>query len=168
MTIDVPPPGRYELDSKHSSIAFVATHGFGSKINGTFAISGGSITVDERVALSKVVAVIDAASVDTGNKLRDTEVRSPLFLKTKTYPTFDFESSDVTQSDGAWAVRGSLTARGTTAPAEFTITSLTTNADGFDAVATARTDRYAHGVRAARGVAGRHLELTISVTARRV
>ena len=67
----------------------------------------------------------------------------------------------------AWRLRGQITARGTTAPAELTITEATASEDVLLIRATTRIDRYAHGLTRAKGIAGRHLAMEITARATR-
>ncbi len=57
--------------------------------------------------------------------------------------------------------------RGTTAPAELTITEATASEDVLLIRATTRIDRYAHGLTRAKGIAGRHLAMEITARATR-
>jgi hypothetical protein len=66
----------------------------------------------------------------------------------------------------AW-LRGQITARGTSAPAELTITKATASEDVLQIRATTRVDRYAHGLTKAKGLAGRHLDMEITARATR-
>jgi polyisoprenoid-binding protein YceI len=64
---------------------------------------------------------------------------------------------------GLAAVKG--TARGTSAPAELTITEAAASDDVLQIRAATRVDRYAHGLTKAKGLAGRHLDMEITARA---
>jgi polyisoprenoid-binding protein YceI len=68
-----------------------------------------------------VSAVIDAASFATGNPQRDKDVKSARFLHVRDHPQITFRSTELVRDGDAWRLRGQITARGTTAPAELTI-----------------------------------------------
>lgn len=158
--ITPPPPGRYELDTEGSTVEFATKHLFGLlPVRGTFALAGGSATVADPVEKSTVEAQIDAASFRTPTPPRDRVVRSTMYLDTDNHPTISFSS---TQWDGN-TLTGTLTVREVTGPVTLTITESSVNGDSFTARATARVDRLALGVTAARGMTGRYLDFTLAV-----
>jgi polyisoprenoid-binding protein YceI len=66
-----------------------------------------------------VTAVIDAASVDTGNDKRDEHVRSADFLDVENYPTIEFTSTEVCDFDGqSFNLVGELSLHGVTRTVE--------------------------------------------------
>lgn len=166
--IELPAPGNYRLNPAGSRIAITATHGLGWPVRGSFAVIDGQVDVPENPADAILTAAIDATSLNTGNRLRDMELRSPMFLGVKKYPTIDFSAAGPhLRRDDTWHVTGTVTACGTSAPAELMITDVDLTDTGFTARATTRIDRYAHGVTAARGAAGQYLDLVITVAAQR-
>jgi hypothetical protein len=74
---------------------------------------------------------------------------------------------ELVQDGAAWRLRGQITAGGTSAPAELTITDAAASGDLLQIRATTRVDRYAHGLTKARGLAGRHLDMEITARATR-
>ena len=125
----------------------------------------GQITIADPVTSSTVSAVIDAASFATGNPQRDKDVKSARFLHVRDHPQITFRSTELVRDGDAWRLRGQITARGTTAPAELTITEATASEDVLLIRATTRIDRYAHGLTRAKGIAGRHLAMEITARA---
>ncbi|MEZ0064522.1 polyisoprenoid-binding protein YceI [Streptacidiphilus sp. MAP12-20] len=113
-------------------------------------------------------AIADAASFDTGNKRRDSQVLSSVLLDTDTYPDIRFASTaaELDQA-GAWALQGHLTAHGVRVPVTFTVSKAEVDGDEIAVEATATVDRYAHGVTKLKGVAARRLQLTATIRARR-
>src|SRR5438874_1788811 len=66
---------------------------------------------------SWVEAEVDAASIDTHNKLRDAHLRSAAFFAVKQYPTIVFQSTHVEHvSDQDYKVTGNLSLHGVTKP----------------------------------------------------
>ena len=55
--------------------------------------------------------------------------------------------------------------RGRSEPVALTIVESTTTDEGLTLLATTRIDRYAFGITASRGMAGRHLDLTLRLLA---
>lgn len=157
-----PQPGRYEIDTSQSTITFTSRHLFGLlPVHGTFAIRGGTIEVSQPRAASTVQAEVDAASFHTGSERRDTDVRSARFLDTARHPVLTFDSERVDDA----GVAGRLTARGVTRQVVLTIERLDVASDSVTAYATVRIDRTDFGVTAARGLAGRYLDLALEVRA---
>jgi polyisoprenoid-binding protein YceI len=160
-TTTTPRLGRYTIDTNSSSITFKSRHLFGLRpVHGTFAIRGGTVDVAEPLSESRLRVEIDAASFSTGNDQRDGDVRSAKFLDTDRNRLITFVSERV----DATSVSGTLTACGVSRPASLFIVHAQVTANAFTVRATTRVDRSEFGVTAARGMAGRHLDLTLEVT----
>ncbi|WP_019887734.1 YceI family protein [Streptomyces purpureus] len=109
----LPPPGSWSLDPAHSSVAAVAQHLGISSVRGRFTDFGGRIEIAEDPARSRVEAVIEAASVDTGNGLRDKHLRSPDFLDVAVHPRITYVSTALTPAGpDRWTVHGHLALHG--------------------------------------------------------
>jgi polyisoprenoid-binding protein YceI len=108
-------PGRWEIDSDRSSVAFVVRQ-LMSRVRGRFTSFAGTMTVDPDPSRSWVEVTIEAASIDTGNDQRDTHLRSPAFLDAERFPQLSFRSASITplQSDGGFRVEGDVTIRDVT------------------------------------------------------
>jgi polyisoprenoid-binding protein YceI len=66
---------------------------------------------------SRVRVSLDAASIDTGQQMRDDHLRSADFLKADEFPTIDFVSTRVVRTgDDTGDLHGDLTIRGVTRP----------------------------------------------------
>jgi polyisoprenoid-binding protein YceI len=109
--------GSWTADPVHSDISFRVRHMGVGKVRGTFGLASAALTVGE--AGSQVTAVIDAASVNTGNEQRDGHVRSADFLDVENYPTIEFTSTEVRDFDGeTFTLAGELTLHGVTRPVQ--------------------------------------------------
>jgi polyisoprenoid-binding protein YceI len=108
--------GTWSADAAHSTVQISVRHMAVGKVKGTFAVTSGTLTVDETgIPGSAVTAVIDAGSVDTKNADRDKHVRSADFLDAETFPTIEFNSTGVESFDGeTFALVGNLTLHGVT------------------------------------------------------
>jgi polyisoprenoid-binding protein YceI len=114
---EVPLPGRWLIDSSHSQIEFVARHMMIAKTRGRFREFSGTIMIAEDPCESSVKAVIEAATIDTGDATRDGHLRSADFLDVEHYPQITFESTSVRPARGDhWEVHGDLTIRNITRP----------------------------------------------------
>ena len=98
-------------DTIHSRIGFTAKTLF--KVEGTFGkyattISGDPDTLDN----AKVRLEIDVASIDTRNKTRDGDLKSPNFFDAAKYPKIVFTSSKAWKQGGQVLLQGSLDMHG--------------------------------------------------------
>ncbi|MGH3301018.1 MAG: YceI family protein [Streptosporangiaceae bacterium] len=167
-TVQIPAAGTYRLDPESSSISFATRHMFGlGGVAGSFRLISGEIIITDPTTSSTASAVIDAASFHTGGAARDKDVRSANFLHIGEHPQITFTSSELARDGDRWLLRGQITARGTSAPAELVITEARSDADGLQVTAVTRIDRYAHGLTKKKGMAGRYLDLTIAARATR-
>lgn len=111
----LPDPGRWTVDPIHSTITVTARHLGLASIRGRFNEFSAEIDIARPVETSKVRAVIQAASIDTGNKMRDDHLRSADFLDVDTFPTVEFLASGMTPSESdRWTLPGTLTINGQT------------------------------------------------------
>lgn len=167
-TVQIPAAGTYRLDPEASSITFDTRHMFGlAGVTGSFRLVSGEITITDPVISSTASAVIDAASFDTGGAARDKDIKSANFLHVNVHPQIAFTSTQLARDGASWLLRGQLTVRGTSAPAELVVTEARTDEDGLLVKGATRIDRYAHGLTKKKGLAGRFLELRITARATR-
>jgi polyisoprenoid-binding protein YceI len=155
-----PQLGRYEIDTSGSTITFRTRHLFGlAPVRGTFAILTGTVDIAMPLAESGVYAEVETASFHTGNGQRDSSVRSARFLDAGQAPVMTFRS----ESLDAPLLTGALTVGGVTRPVILSVEQYAVSPRSFTARVTTRIDRTDFGVTAARGLAGRFLDLTIEV-----
>ena len=113
----LPTPGTWTIDPAHSIVRATARHLGMSRVEGRFTELSGTVTVTDPIESSHVTVVIEAAGIDTGNRDRDTHLRSPDFLDVKQFPTLRFRSSGLTRlGDDHWQLDGGLTIRDITRP----------------------------------------------------
>ncbi|MBV8353639.1 MAG: YceI family protein [Verrucomicrobia bacterium] len=105
----------YVFDKLHSTVGFQIRHLF-SKVPGKFGDFSGQIQLDEaNPEQSSVEVTIKTASIDTGVKMRDDDLRSPNFFDAKKFPEITFKSSAVKKTgDNTADVTGNLTMHGVT------------------------------------------------------
>lgn len=164
--MDIPVAGRYRIDPARSSVTFRTRHMFGlGVVSGTMLVTSGEITLDPAVPRASVTAAVSTSSFSTGNGKRDEDVRSEKFLNVDAHPEFVFHDGSLTEARDRWSVTGELTVRGVTKPVTFAVQSLENAGQGFVATATARIDRYAFGVTAAKGMAARYLDVAVTAAA---
>jgi polyisoprenoid-binding protein YceI len=105
----------YAIDKLHSSIGFEIRHLF-SNVPGKFDDFTGTIQFDEaNPEQSSVEVDIKTASIDTGVKMRDDDLRSPNFFDATKYPETTFKSKSVKATgNNTFDVTGDLTMHGVT------------------------------------------------------
>lgn len=120
--LTIPSAGTYQLDPAHKRVGFVARHMMVSKVRGEFADATATITVDEDPLRSGVTAMIQTASITTGQADRDTHLRSGDFLETEKYPTLEYRSTGIKSHSGnEFVLAGELTIKGVTRPVDLTV-----------------------------------------------
>lgn len=165
-SVTIPVAGHYRLDPERTTITFGTRHLFGlGAVRGGFRLREGTIRVRDPLEASSATATISAASFQTGTMGRDVSVRSPRFLDAEHHPGITFTSTGLDRDDVGWVLRGALTVRGTTRPLDVRVEQLRQDGTRLRLTATASVDRYAFGITALRGLAGRRLRLTLDVTA---
>lgn len=136
--VELPPPGAWSLDPAHSSVGAVAQHLGISSVHGRFTDFGGRIEIAEDVQQSRVDAVINAASIDTGNGMRDKHLRSPDFLDTERFPEITYRSTGLTPAGpDRWTVHGELSLHGVDRPVDLDLSYLGTGPDPWGGVRAA-------------------------------
>jgi polyisoprenoid-binding protein YceI len=86
-----------------------------ASVRGRFAEFAGQLEVARPLERSTVRATIQAASIDTGNKMRDDHLRSADFLGVDAHPVIEYTGSSITSlGDEKWRVNGELTLNGVT------------------------------------------------------
>ncbi len=165
-SVTIPATGTYDVDPDSTRIGFTARHLFGlGPVEGTFRLRSGSVVVGRPVTTTVVVAAVETGSFASGNALRDVRVRSADVLDAEHHPEIVFASTGVSETDQGWVLRGEITARGVIAPVELTVLEVATDGDVVTVRVTGTVDRYAHGLTAMRGLAGRYLTLDIAARA---
>lgn len=124
------------------------------------AVTSGEITVGPVVPQAAVTAVLSAATFGTGSRARDGDVRSARFLDTAQYPDLTFRAGALRR----WMLAGQLTVRDVISPVTLAIESVEPAGAGFRARTSARINRYAYGVTAAKDMATRYLGIDLNVT----
>jgi polyisoprenoid-binding protein YceI len=114
--------GAWVGDPVHSRISFCVRHMGVGKVRGTFDLATAGLSLEAATGTrpaARVSALIDAASVHTGNDQRDGHLRSPDFLDVARYPTIEFTSTEVRDFNGeTFILVGNLALHGVTRPVE--------------------------------------------------
>ncbi|MFV2094679.1 MULTISPECIES: YceI family protein [unclassified Micromonospora] len=120
--ITIPTAGSYELDQAHRRVGFVARHMMVSKVRGEFTDATATITVAEDPLQSSVTAVLQAASINTGQADRDAHLRGGDFLDVEKFTTIEFRSTGIVSHSGnEFVLAGDLTVKDVTRPVELAV-----------------------------------------------
>ena len=88
---------QYTIDSVHSDVSFTIKHLVVSKTRGSFTKFSGEFSYDDKDASTwNANAVIEAASINTANEMRDNHLRGAEFFEVEKYPTLTFKSTKIT------------------------------------------------------------------------
>src|SRR5450755_4748855 len=83
-------------DKAHSEVDFSILHMSLSKVHGHFGNIGGKIVLnDTDITKSTVNVTIDVTSVDTGNSMRDNDIKGAGMFDVEHFPTASFTSTSV-------------------------------------------------------------------------
>jgi polyisoprenoid-binding protein YceI len=108
--------GTWTLDPAHSEVSFTVKHMKISKVRGKFEKFETTIVTAEDPKDSTIEAVIDVASVNTGQEARDNHLRTSDFFLVEEHPQLIFRSSSIDVDGDDFTVDGKLTLRGVTQP----------------------------------------------------
>lgn len=162
-----PPPGRYLIDPEHTTIRADVRAMFGLlTVHGTFRLRGGEVQIAPDPGQSSVRASINAGSFASGLAKRDADVISADLLDAPNNPEITFTGGEPRPENSGWLVPGSVTAHGTTVPADLRVTVTGTDPAEVRFHAVARLDRTSFGVTKKKGMVGRTVNLTIDAACR--
>lgn len=110
------PAEKFSLDKDHTTVGFNVSYLLLVRISGRFDDFKGSFVIDrENHENSRADIVIQTASVDTGIKARDADIRGPGLFNAALYPTMVFHSSAMLVGpDNTGQITGDLTLLGIT------------------------------------------------------
>ena len=101
----------YVLDTAHSNVGFSIKHLMISNVKGNFKSFDAELEFDEKTkTITKLIATVDTASVDTGIEKRDSHLRSPDFFNVEKFPAIEFSMTSIDKE----YLTGNLTMYGVT------------------------------------------------------
>jgi polyisoprenoid-binding protein YceI len=122
--------GTWTIDPAHSAVSFTVRH-LMSRVRGTFSEVSGEIVTRPDPSGSTTAVVIAAASVSTGNQMRDDHLRSADFFDAGRYPSMTYASRALRRGAGQWVLSGDLTIRDVTRPVDLTVEFLGVDPTGL-------------------------------------
>jgi polyisoprenoid-binding protein YceI len=159
--------GRWLIDPHASHARFVAGTLAGLvKTPGRFRSLSGNLVIDDFHAAGALV--IESSSIDTGNRMRDRHLRSRDFFDVKRHPELRYEVHSIASQDpGKARIEGDLLVADTRTPLALDVTLHAPTVGVVELACQAEVDRVALGVRGARGMVPRAVELDVAITLRR-
>jgi polyisoprenoid-binding protein YceI len=115
--LTIPSPATtttWQIDPLHTAAGFAVKHLMISTVRGQFKGVTGTVNWDDQdVSKSIVDVTIDATTVDTGEPMRDKDLKSEHFFEVAKYPTITFKSKKVEPiSAGKLKITGDLIIHG--------------------------------------------------------
>ena len=159
--------GSWRLDPQASHARFVARSAGGlMRTPGAFGSLSGGLSLDDDRAVGALV--IDVASIDTGNRLRDRHLRSGDFFNVHRHPELRYTVRALTaQAPDTIRIDGELLVAGTRTPLALDASLRALTVDVIKLGCRIQVDRIALGVRGARGVVPRTVQIDVGVVLRR-
>ncbi len=113
---------KWNLDPAHSSIEFSVRHMGFATVRGRFKDFTLDVESTDGNRPSRVEAVIDAGSIDTGVADRDGHLRSADFFDVERFPEIRFVSTSVEAAGrGRYRITGNLSMHGASHPVSFDV-----------------------------------------------
>lgn len=159
------PEGRWSVDRQRSEIGFAVREMWGLRtVRGVFGAYEGTLTARAGDAAGELT--IEAASLDTGNRRRDKQLRSPAFFDVERHPRIVFAATDVTALDDGLTISGQLTIGSARVRLDIPVTAERTAGGGLRLRGGTAVSRDAAGLAwnwlgMIRGDAELHAELTL-------
>jgi polyisoprenoid-binding protein YceI len=166
---------QWTIDPTHSTVEFAIKKLFFFTVKGSLTKFEGSIVLDPAdVRRSSAVVVLQSASINTGSKSRDQQLRAAKFLDAERFPEIRFESTRVEPGTDRDTLRvmGSLTVKDATREIVLDVSEIdrSCSPSGEHVAyysALTQIDRADFSVAAMPLLIGRKLQITINVQATR-
>jgi polyisoprenoid-binding protein YceI len=166
----------WSIDPTHSTVEFTVKKLFFFTAKGSLTRVEGNLVLDPAdVRRSSAVVVLQSASIDTGNKSRDKQLRSAGFLDTDRFPEIRFQSTKVERGTDRDTLRvtGLLTVKDTSKEIVLEVSEIdrSRSPDGQSVVyytALTNVDRFDFRIDAFRLLIGSKLQIMINIQATRL
>lgn len=138
----------YSIDPTQAKIGFTVKNFTVNTVRGKFETFSGEIRYDpDHVEQSSARVTIQTRSIQTGNRKRDSHLRSREFFDVERYPEMTFYSERVEKEGTTLIMTGPLTLRGQTHPVRVTVTLARPSSERpFEADATSELRRGDFGI----------------------
>jgi polyisoprenoid-binding protein YceI len=159
--------GRWRVDPQASHARFVA-RGFGGLVTtpGRFGSLSGDLVVDK--GHTSGALVVDSSSIDTNNRFRDRHLRSRDFFHVERHPHLRYEVRSIALQEAETArIEGELFLAGTRTPLTLNVSLHRLSHQTITLACRAQVDRFKLGIRGARAMVPRVVQLDVAITLRR-
>jgi polyisoprenoid-binding protein YceI len=114
---------KWVIDPMHSTIEFSAKHLMLTTVRGSFKAFNLDLEFEPaRIENTRIKAIVQADSLDSGQEPRDAHLKSAHFLDVENYPTLSFQSTAVERvGEGEYLLKGELTIKEITQPVTFRV-----------------------------------------------
>jgi polyisoprenoid-binding protein YceI len=110
------------LNPEQSAVSFKIKN-FGSNVDGSFKGMKANLKFDEKnLQNSSIEASIDVNTINTGNKKRDKDLKSPKYFDVAKYPEISFKGKNIARTDKGYSVTGDLKIKDITRKVEIPFT----------------------------------------------
>ena len=166
----------WQVDDVHSNVRFSVSHLIISEVEGSFKVYNGTLaTMGQDLTGSKVDFTVDVSSINTGNAMRDTHLKSDDFFNADRFPAMSFKSATWKKLDEkTYELSGDLTIRDVMKRVTFTVVYGGTIKDpwgntkaGFKATTT--INRFEYGLKwntlteAGGATVGKDVQITLNL-----
>jgi polyisoprenoid-binding protein YceI len=134
-------------------------------VPGRFRTLAGTMSGDERGTSGALT--LDAASINTGNRLRDRHLRSRDFLDAAKHPELRYELDSFELDGTSLKIDGELLVAGTRTRLALAGELRHVGDDAVEIACRTRLDRLELGIRGARGIVPRTVDVDVAVVLRR-
>eukprot|EP00397_Hematodinium_sp_SG-2012_P059250 GEMP01075714.1.p1 GENE.GEMP01075714.1~~GEMP01075714.1.p1 ORF type:complete len:218 (+),score=44.58 GEMP01075714.1:30-656(+) len=114
------PVARYAIDAEASNLVFKIRHLSFHDVQGRFKNVSGEIYLQGH-EMNFARATVESGSVDTGNRIRDWNLKGSGLLSANDFPLMHFSSTRWRPMDDQFEVEGNLEICGTSAPVTFDV-----------------------------------------------
>ena len=161
-TDTIPAAGVYAIDPERTTIRCDCKALMGLlTVHGTFRLNAGQVTIAGDLTQCAASASIAAGSFESGNRTRDADVVSANLLDVKAYPEISFSGTGARADGQGWVLTGSVTAHGTTQPAQVLVSEARLEDGTVRFRATATLDRLGFGITKMKIRVGHTVSLSI-------
>ncbi|MEA2148122.1 MAG: hypothetical protein QOG59_3709 [Solirubrobacteraceae bacterium] len=158
--------GTWHVDADQSQVRFTARTMAGLVgVPGRFRTLRGTMSLGEGGTIGALA--LDAASIDTGNRLRDSHLRSSAFFGAAKHPELRYEVDSLKVDGTSLTMDGELLVAGTRTRLSLAAELRHRGGDALHIACRTQLDRLELGIRGARGMVPRTVDLDIAVVLRR-
>jgi polyisoprenoid-binding protein YceI len=158
--------GSWQVDPAQSHARFIARTMAGLvRVPGRFRIFAGTMSLSEHGASGALA--LDAASIDTGNRLRDGHLRSRAFFGTARHPELRYEVDALSVDGASVKIDGELLVAGTRTRLPLAAELRHHGDDTVEIACRAQLDRLELGISGARGMVPRTIAVDVAILLRR-